>query len=123
MYAILEPPTLKSKWRPISTLLTAKEAQAACSTLPALRAPQPPTAPPPDESGVVPGFSGIVALNKPDVTLCGNDAVLANGAAGMANGALMRQHHGNLPAELLASFRRQCYSPHEQEKQNRLSQV
>lgn len=115
MYAILEPPTLKSKWRPISTLLTPKEAQAACSTLPALRAPQPPQAPPPEESEIA---QGVIAFNKrPDVTLCGNDAVILNGA-------MMRAHPGNLPAELLASFRKQCYSPHDQEKQqNRMSQV
>ena len=106
VYAILEPPTLKSKWRPISTLLNGKESPTVCSTLPALRAPQPPTAPPPED--------GVVTLisSKPDVTLCGSDAIA--------------QHCGGrpgLPVAMMSSFRKQCYSPHEQEQQNRNSQV
>ena len=91
VYAILEPPTLKSKWRPISTLLHGKESPTVCSTLPALRAPQPPTAPPPED--------GVVTLinNKPDVTLCGNEAL----------GAIGRQMSSSaMPAALMSSFRK-----------------
>ena len=110
VYAILEPPTLKSKWRPISGLLGGKVSQTACSTLPASRAPQPPTAPPPEDSnsgGGGGGGGGVMVSNKPDVTLCGNDDA-----------------RPMMQAAMMASFRKQCYSPQEQrETQNRQSLV
>ena len=81
---------MKSKWRPISSVLNGNEFPAICSTLPALRAPQPPTAPPP-EDGVVTLISG-----QPDVTLCGN------AAAGHDAGRL------GIPANMVSSFRKQA---------------